>query len=79
MKRLTKLTRVRRELPEISIFFKVTTRDILCKAKKFASWNDQCNELNIIENYWGNLARAVCQNGKQFVNIDELKKRIVEV
>ena len=32
-------------------------------------------DLNIIENYWGNLTRAVYQNGR---NTNELKKFIVE-
>lgn len=36
-------------------------------------WLAKSRDLNIIENYWGNLTKVV-QHGRQFVNINELKK-----
>lgn len=41
-------------------------------------WPARSPDLNIIENCWGELARAVYKNGKQYDNIHDLKVSIVK-
>lgn len=41
-------------------------------------WPARSPDLNIIENCWGELARAVYKNGRQYDNIQQLKEVIVE-
>ena len=36
-------------------------------------------DLNPIENVWGDMARQVYANGRQFDNIDQLKSKIIQV
>lgn len=46
--------------------------------KKILNWPARSPDLNIIENCWSDLPRAVYNNGRQFQNINDLKKCISE-
>ena len=49
------------------------------KKIKLLEWPALSPDLNPIENVWGILARRVYAEGKQYSNVDELKKAIVHV
>ena len=42
-------------------------------------WPSLSPDLNPIENVWGEMARQVYANGRQFDNIDQLKSKIIQV
>lgn len=44
----------------------------------FENWPSKSPDMNIIENVWGLLARAVYKNGRQYNNKDELKEAVLE-
>lgn len=45
---------------------------------KILNWPARSPDLNIIENCWSDLTRAVYNNGRQFQNVNDLKKCISE-
>lgn len=62
------LTRMGHELPEINIFFNVTMRPRTKVEQKHSCYrmaSQVSGDLNIIENYWRNLARVIYQNERQ--------------
>ena len=55
---------------------KVIKQYFSTKRIRLLDWPAKSPDLNIIENCWRNLARAVYQNGRQFQNVNDLKQCI---